>query len=254
MNVNLFTKNIITLDEIDSTNSYAEKIISKNKPPEGTIILAKKQNKGRGLDKNKWESEDYKNLIFSIIIYPTFLKIYDQFLITIFISLAIKDFLQELIPEEKVSIKWPNDIYVHNKKICGILIQNASLGENLNQSIVGVGININQEHFISDAPNPISLKNISNQNYDLNFLIAPLSEHLQKRYLEIQDIKQLENIKNEYLNNLYKINTPSKFIVENNEKTGIIKGIDEFGRLEIRFDNQTEAFDLKEVKFVIKGI
>ena len=157
---------LIHLEETDSTNKYLNELCNKQCVEELTTITADFQTSGRGQRGNSWESEAGQNLMFSFVLYPTFLKARRQFLLSQIISLAIKEELERYV--SNISIKWPNDIYWKDKKICGMLIENDLTGVHISRSITGIGINVNQETFCSDAPNPVSLKQINGQSYDLS--------------------------------------------------------------------------------------
>jgi len=123
---------------------------------EFTTVIAERQTAGKGQRGNSWESEDCRNITFSFVLYPTFIEARRQFILSQIVSLSIKEELDQWT--EGISIKWPNDIYWNDKKICGILIENDLSGHHIGRSISGIGVNINQDVFRSNAPNPISLK------------------------------------------------------------------------------------------------
>ncbi len=157
--------NIYFYDHLTSTNSEAVRLLKESGLPEGAVISAGFQSAGRGQKENKWESEEGKNLLISVILFPINIEPDLQFIISMTISLGICDFLKRHIPAS--SIKWPNDIYVNNDKIAGVLIENSIMGSSIEYSIAGIGLNINQEKFTGDAPNPVSLKNITGIDYDI---------------------------------------------------------------------------------------
>ena len=136
----MFEKNIIKKNQISSTNTVAIELLKKEELPEGTIIWADEQTKGRGQRGNSWESEPGTNLTISIILFPHFLKAEDQFLLSKVTSLAITDYLANRF--NQVTIKWPNDIYVANDKIAGILIENSIIGSSFEYAVIGIGLNI----------------------------------------------------------------------------------------------------------------
>ena len=150
---------IIHIDETDSTNHWLKSHQLIANSPEPTAIWADYQTAGRGCGTNTWESERGKNLLFSMLIHPENLPANKQFQISMAISLAIVDALGQLVGD--LSIKWPNDIYWRNGKIGGILIENTLKGNLIKESIIGVGLNVNQREFHSDAPNPVSLWQIT---------------------------------------------------------------------------------------------
>ena len=150
---------IINLDETDSTNRYLTLLCDRELVSEYTTVRADYQTAGKGQRGNTWESEKGKNLLFSLVLYPTFLKAHRQFLLSQLTSLAVKETLE--LWTDDIRIKWPNDIYWKEKKICGMLIENELSAEGIARSIIGIGLNVNQEIFHSDAPNPVSLRQIT---------------------------------------------------------------------------------------------
>ena len=174
---------IIRLDNVDSTNTYLSGIASNS--PHGTCVLADRQSAGRGQRGNTWESEPGKNLTFSVLLRPDGLHASQQFRISQAVSLAITDTLDGFLPEGiEAKVKWPNDIYVGNRKICGILIENTLCGAAIQHSIIGIGLNINQRDFLSDAPNPVSLYQLTRKDTCINDIYwkayCPVScNHLQ---------------------------------------------------------------------------
>ena len=158
------TPQIIRLAETDSTNNYLREQCAKDRLPEGSLVIADFQTAGKGQVGNSWESEAGKNLMFSILLYPDFLPANRQFLISQIASLSVKETLDEYT--DSVTVKWPNDIYWKDRKICGMLIENDLSGHNLYCSIIGIGINLNQAVFRGDAPNPVSLFQIIGKEVD----------------------------------------------------------------------------------------
>lgn len=176
----IFPVPLIHINETNSTNNYLQSLCSKQKMEELTVVAADFQTSGRGQRGNSWESDPGKNLLFSTVIFPEFLEARRQFLISQVISLAIKEELDTYASD--ISIKWPNDIYWKEKKICGMLIENDLMGRNISQSIAGIGININQEIFHSSAPNPVSLLQITGEEYDLFEILKNIMLRIQSYY------------------------------------------------------------------------
>jgi BirA family biotin operon repressor/biotin-[acetyl-CoA-carboxylase] ligase len=216
---------------------------------EGTVVLACFQEKGRGQRGNSWESEKGKNLLASIILFPGFLGAEKQFVVSKIVCLALYDFLISEIPD--VSIKWPNDLYIGNKKIAGILIENGVKGRNIYSSVLGIGLNLNQENFISGAPNPVSLKQITGENYDINDVAGKVASLVFKWYEKLKE-GNFEYIDSMYLDRLFRKNVWGVFKKGNVGFEAKIIGIGEFGQLilEERNGNISE-FMFKEVEFVI---
>lgn len=234
---------------LESTNLTAIEYLSKNTPSEGTTIYTYQQHGGRGQIGSKWESEPDKNVALSTILFPDFLPSRRQFLLSQTVSLAIYDFLSTYITSN-LRIKWPNDLYVGNKKIGGILIQNVLSGARLQSSVVGIGININQTVFLSDAPNPVSLKEITKETYHLDSLVEELCRAFDLRYRQLRAGKY-EEIERTYLQRLYRYGEEAIFQRDNlGIFVGQITGIASDGKLQIMTQKGMEEFALKEVRFV----
>ncbi|WP_294606353.1 biotin--[acetyl-CoA-carboxylase] ligase [uncultured Bacteroides sp.] len=182
----VFPVPLIILPETDSTNNHLTQLCNEQQSAvrEFTTIIAERQTAGKGQRGNSWESEDCRNITFSFVLYPTFVEARRQFVLSQIVSLSIKEELDEWT--EGISIKWPNDIYWNEKKICGILIENDLSGHHIGRSISGIGVNINQETFRSNAPNPVSLKQITGQEYDRYLILANIMRRLKEYYSLLQ--------------------------------------------------------------------
>lgn len=244
-NTNFIGKNVIYLPTCHSTNDIATESLSKNNVSEGTIFITDHQTAGKGQRGNQWEAEKGMNLTLSIILKPHFLDISEQYFLNIIISLSIHDLFSQYI-NHGLSIKWPNDIFYLDNKMGGILIENSIRNNQLENVVVGIGLNINQQHFINEKA--ISLSNICNQQFNLQELLALLIGYIETRYIQLKKGGK-QNIIKDYLHVLYWINEKHLFKAENFFE-GEIKGIDSVGRL-IILDNQKERFfNNKEVTFV----
>lgn len=244
-------KIILEFDEVESTNLTANELIKKNEILEGTIILSKFQKHGKGQEGNYWESEAEKNLLMSVVLCPTFLKPEKQFILNKIVSLAVAEFVEKMLPRENVKIKWPNDIYVDDKKVAGILINNIIKGNSFEYTIIGIGININQKVYLSNAPNPVSIAQLSDENYDIKKVLIIFNEILNRWY-ELLRNGLFSSIDKNYLNSLYRIETYYSYKISDNTIKAKITGISEYGHLKlIGDDNQLYECDLKEIKFVI---
>lgn len=238
-------KKLEILPHCHSTNKVAADLLNKERPPEGTVILTEDQTAGKGQRGNQWESEPYKNLTFSIIFYPHFLLIRDQFYLNMIISLGISEALKPELGNE-VKVKWPNDIYVNDYKICGILIENAIKGSMMEHSIIGIGLNVNQTLFSVDKAT--SMSELTLMNYDLNDVFNRVIQSIEKYYLLLRN-GDLDKIKKAYLNNLYWINEVHLF-ESNGVFSGQIVNVDEVGRLVIESNQKRDTYDIKEVTFI----
>lgn len=248
----------IRLKRINSTNAYALEFISKSNPIEGTVISASFQYAGKGQIGRFWESEDGKNITCSTILRPTFIRAHDQFYLNMAISLALADLIDHILKEVdlKASIKWPNDIYVGDEKIAGILIQNSIVGKNLNASVIGTGININQIQFSGNIPNPTSIATLLTREIDLESAFNSLFDFLSLRYTELKTRyagNLMQGMKQAYLDRMYRLNTWADFKTEDEELfSGRIIGIDEIGRLQIQRENDSiKTFSFREIQFIL---
>ena len=179
---------MIHLNETDSTNRYLQQLCQEagnNKVEEFTTVCADYQTAGKGQRGNSWEAAKGANLLFSFVCYPTFVPIRQQFVLSQLISLGIKETLDEYCSD--ISIKWPNDIYGKEKKICGILIENDLQGNSIGRCISGIGLNINQEVFLSDAPNPISLKQITGKHYQRETILEKVMQRIEQSYQKLKE-------------------------------------------------------------------
>ena len=238
--------------QLPSTNLYALEQLTKSKPLEGTIITTEAQTEGRGQIGSQWESEAQKNITLSVILYPKFLLAKDQFWLNIAVSLSILDFFQTYILDpHSVKIKWPNDIYVGQKKITGVLIQNQINSSSIQSSVIGFGININQTHFLSNAPNPTSLKLETQKDYELEQLIAVLCQKIESRYLQLRNNKR-EKLKADYFHHLFQYQEKCTYQDKSGKQfIGRIIGITPFGKLEIAQEEGVKNYEIKEIKFVL---
>jgi BirA family biotin operon repressor/biotin-[acetyl-CoA-carboxylase] ligase len=253
MNTQVIGSHIIEIEQTASTNTYTANLLRSKKQVEGTVIIAYNQTAGRGQDQNKWESEPLKNITFSIILYPVFLDPGNQFQLSKAISLGIIDYLKNILPEyhESIKIKWPNDIYVGDKKICGILIQNSITGSCLSDSIIGIGLNVNQSTFKSDAPNPISIKNLTEKELDLKECLSSLCISLNYRYNQVEN-HQSEIIKQNYIDSLYRFGEWSKYKIDDCILIAKINGISTYGQLLLEDKNGNNyTCNIKEVTYIL---
>lgn len=241
----------IRLESVDSTNKYALKLIEDGQCEEGMAIVSNEQTAGKGHADSDWESEKGKNLTFSLVLRPVFIDPSKQFAITQIVSVAILSFLQKMLPYGMVRIKWPNDIYVENKKIAGILIQNTIRGQKLDFSVIGIGLNVNQEVFRSVAPNPVSLIYYTGVLHNLDELLELLLTEITMLYTNSASAPFVESLTNIYLENLYRFNEVSDYRANGIEFKGKIVGVGEYGNLQVEQKNgKVTEFDFKEIEFL----
>lgn len=237
------------VDEIDSTNNYMKSLLLKQKVKEGTIISADFQTGGRGQRGNGWMSENGKNLLFSIVLYPDAVKANEQFLISQVVSLAVADFLRKYT--DGITIKWPNDIYWRENKICGILIENAIEGDKIKESVCGIGINLNQESFDDSLPNPVSLKQITGEYYKQSIMLGEVRELLFSYYEQLRR-GEMQIIAENYRDSLFRKTGYHLFNDNTNDFIARIKDVASDGTLVLQTKSGDERrFAFKEVRYVL---
>ena len=236
---------IIHIDETDSTNRW----LKEN--GEGTMVVtADYQKAGKGCGTNSWESERGKNLTFSMLIHPTDIPASQQFRITEIVSVALCEVLEQYLSSRStlhapLSIKWPNDIYVGDRKICGILIENRLQGPVIKDAIIGIGLNVNQTAFVSDAPNPISLRQIVGHEIDREAL---LHDFLQA--FEMFSVR--ENTGFSYRKRLFRLGKKATFEDQAGRFEGTITEVEADGHLLIRDQtDRVRRYAFKEVQYII---
>jgi len=240
--------NIIPVETVSSTNSYLKELANKQALEEGTLIVCDNQTAGRGQQGNTWESEAGKNITCSMLLYPSFLPVWQYFLLSKAVSLGVKETLD--IYTDGITVKWPNDIYYKDKKIAGILIENELTGNEYKLSIVGIGININQERFMSDAPNPVSLKQITGRNMDTEKLLKELAGNILHRYEQLKG-DNTEPIVRMYHEVLYHKTGFHYFEDKDGLFAARIDGVSDDGFLHLVTDRDEErSYAFKNVRFI----
>lgn len=241
-------KPLIKFRELVSTNNYAMQKLAEDNAGEGTTFVSTFQTGGRGQVKNSWESEKGKNLLFSILLKPHFLPIVRQFLISKIVALAVADVVALYV--DNVSLKWPNDVYVGDLKIAGILIENIIMGSVLENSVAGIGLNVNQTKFLSDAPNPVSLFQLTNRQIDLDELLTLLLKRLNYWYDVLKNGRE-ELVDRHYEQRLYRLGVRKEFRDSGGRYRGTIKGVNDIGQLTVEDEHgQERVYHFKEVAFI----
>ena len=240
-------------DSIGSTNTYLRELNGGDPSYDYEVAVATFQTAGRGQKGNSWESEAGKNLLFSILAHPSNLKVQEQFYISQAIALAVSDSVMAAIGPNyaaDVSVKWSNDVYWKDFKMAGILIENTLQGSSILDTVVGVGLDVNQEVFVSDAPNPISLKNITGREFDLetllNDIIARFIGYIEKT---AEDRPMVDAL---YKSRLYRRKGFHRFRDEKGEFRARIEGICPDGCLMLLTDNgEHRVYEFKQVQFIL---
>ncbi|MDR1725546.1 MAG: biotin--[acetyl-CoA-carboxylase] ligase [Bacteroidales bacterium] len=246
--------NLKTFASLGSTQTYMLQDDENNNLPEFSIYLTHCQKEGKGQANNAWESENFKNLTFSLLLKPLFLQPAEQFIITQILSLGVIDCLKKYLKHEDIKIKWPNDIYVKKNKICGILVQNKIMGNDFLKSYCGIGLNVNQTLF-KFANNPTSMALETEKNYDLDVICEELIDSIFFRYYSIRAKNQLalnlETIKKEYLSKMLYFGQEREYIYKEEKIKAKIIGVNSYGALQLnKNDGKLVEAEQKEIKFI----
>ena len=240
-------------DSIGSTNTYLRELNGGDPEYDYEVAVADFQTAGRGQKGNTWESEQGKNLLFSILAHPRNIKVQEQFYISEAIALAVSDSVIAAIGPEfasGVSVKWSNDIYWKDFKMAGILIENTLQGDRILDTVAGVGLDVNQEVFVSDAPNPISLKNITGREFDRDAILSDIVQRFIS-YMELPADKRPE-MDRLYRERLYRREGYHKFCDENGIFEARIEGIRPDGCLTLQTSTgELRVYEFKQVQFIL---
>ena len=243
---------LVKLKETSSTNTWCREHIRDVEMP--VFVMTEVQTAGRGQRGNSWEAEAGKNLTFSIVWRPEGVRPDQQFAISEAVALGVRDYLGSRGIEARV--KWPNDIYSGDRKICGILIEHSILGATIERSIIGVGVNVNQSVFLSDAPNPVSMTNISGKIYDLATEADGIAEFIRVRLETVSSENGRAAIHDDFMSGLWRGEGgwyPFRDLAEGRLFSGRIEGVAPTGHLSVRERDSDlmHAYAFKEVEFIL---
>ena len=240
---------IIKLNAIDSTNDFLKDLTRNQLVDNFTTVVAQKQTKGKGQMGATWDSEEGKNLIMSILVKDVLQNVDEIFHLNVAIALSVLQVLQDFkVPN--LSVKWPNDIMSDHKKIGGILIENSFKSDTKIESIVGIGLNVNQKQF-ENLPKASSMAVITSTEFDLDMLLNKIIFQIKKNCSWILS-NQSDKLWKEYHNHLFKINVPMAFEDANQNKfMGIIQGVSSEGRLQVILeDDSIKSYGIKEIQIL----
>jgi BirA family biotin operon repressor/biotin-[acetyl-CoA-carboxylase] ligase len=239
-------KNIFYIKQTQSTNALSWKMNREKSLPEGLVIYTDFQSAGKGQPGNAWESSKGMNLLFSVMLHPIQVHMDELFLISQLVSVAIKNALDEYTTN--ITIKWPNDIYWNDKKLAGILIENSLQGNKIMSVVIGIGLNVNQKLFLSNAPNPVSLFLITGKRQNRKQLLQKICQNIMGLYYEMDK----EKIRKKYAEYLYR--NIGFYSFEANKETfrAKIKEVQPDGMLELETEKgEQKSFYFKEVQFIL---
>ena len=238
-------KNSIYIKQTPSTNALSWEMNREKSLPEGLVIYTDFQSAGKGQPGNAWESSKGKNLLFSMVLHPIHVPMDELFLVSQLVSIAIKKALDEYTTN--ITVKWPNDIYWNDKKLVGILIENSLQGNKIMSVVIGVGLNVNQKIFFSNAPNPVSLSQITGKRQNRKQLLQQICQNIMELYYEMDT----EKIRKIYAESLYRKSGFYSFEANNETFQAKIKEVQTDGMLELETEKgELKSFYFKEVQFI----
>ena len=242
-------RRIIRLEETDSTNRYLKQLVREERPEEGSLVIADYQTEGRGQMGNSWYSGRGDNLLFSLLIYPRQLPANESFILSRVTSLALKNLLDYFTDD--IRIKWPNDIYWKDKKIAGILIENDIQGKEIDNTVIGIGLNVNQQIFPVDLANPVSLRQITGTLHDREHLLELFMREFFLIYRDLQEGLKTD-IEDEYMLDLYRVNDYYWFEDSTGRFKAKIETVLSSGHLVLRTldSDEQRRYAFKEVSFM----
>lgn len=243
-NTQIIGQNIIYFKQVASTNQVAHDLIRNNMASHGTVLIADYQSEGRGQYGKSWLSEPFENLMFSLILQPVTKWTADPFLINKLITLAMYQQIKSELPLQQVRIKWPNDILVDGKKICGILVENNFSGSTLNYSIAGIGLNVNQHFEHIQHINATSLAGLTGRDIDREQLLKSTLERIEDLYIN----QSAEDIAKAFDQALYGYMISSAFDINGDIVMAIVMGCDKDGCLILEIDGLDKHYPHGSIK------
>lgn len=236
-------KSLIYVPECHSTNTLLAELSGQQNLAEGTVVITGFQSAGRGQRGTQWQVEPGQNITASFLFRPHFLEPHQQFALTQWVALAIAETVKQFVTEP-IWVKWPNDVLIGSRKVCGVLIENTLSGKMIGQSIVGIGLNVNQLRF--EFPMATSLRIVTGRLHNLSLVFETLCEHLEQFFFELRAGKIL---KESYLKHLYGWREKLLFSAGENDFEAVIEDVTAEGKLLVRKGADLCAFGFKEIRF-----
>ena len=239
-----FGKQVFKLNSVDSTNNYAANLLKDGIIENGAVVMADFQTNGRGQRSNVWHSAPGMNLCASFVYLPANLALSDLMTINWWVSLSVIDLLNKF--SVKASIKWPNDIFVEDLKVGGLLIETVNQGTQVKSIIIGVGINVNQLDF--NTIQATSIKKTNGIHNSIEDVLWSLCDSLTSN---VPLLNQRDMLKSSYEAHLFRVGVKQEFLIAEKALFGEIQGVGSLGQLKVRIDNKDQLFDHGQIKFII---
>ncbi len=246
MDNNLFVGKVLhTFDSLPSTNDYLVELLAKSEPPEGMVVCADNQTAGRGQYGSRWHSAPGENLLVSVLFYPQWLSVADQWLLSEAMAVAVRQAVAEAT-QLPVHIKWPNDVYVGGRKVAGLLLQCGLNGASLRYAVVGIGLNVNQCFFPPEVPNATSLASVCGRLFDRSAVLERILVWVEQSYLQLR--RGGKHIRSLYRENLLGLGRRRAFRRPDGSVFGAMP-VDVLpdGRLLLQTEQGEVAFSVKEL-------
>ena len=244
-------KVIVWTEETSSTNDLLRQRVDAGEHVD--VLATRFQTAGRGQGGNRWESARGKNLLFSLCVHPRRVSAKGQYVLSMAVAVGMVNGLRTLIEGTgELKVKWPNDIYVGHRKLSGILIENRLRGTQIAQSIVGIGLNVNQQTFVSDAPNPVSLRQLTGTEHDVERLLEKLTEALFSAIAQTETEEGRERLRQNYQDLLYRRGEMAGYSDADGTFRARIHHVEDDGHLVMTDEHGRERrYAFKEVTFNI---
>lgn len=244
---------IVHLDETDSTNRWLS-AHAADFSGEKVCVETAFQTAGKGQGNNRWESERDCNLTLSVLTHPDGVEAREQFVLSMAAALSVSDALQEVLPEGVASeVKWPNDIYVGDRKIAGILMECRLKGCRICDCITGIGLNVNQKRFVSDAPNPVSVIRLTARETDRSVLLQGILRHYDRRMAQTETEEGRRELRSEYHSRLWRREGVHGYCDDGGVFMASLMGVEDDGHLVLRDESgRMRRYAFKEVKSIIQ--
>ncbi len=244
--------NLHFLEETTSTNSWMQAALDSNAVKPGDAVYTFSQTEGRGQKGNRWFSEPGKNLLFSLLIEPKALLATEQFRLSMMLALALKNLLDEDIPN--LCVKWPNDLYAGNRKLAGMLLENRLAGKNVQYAIAGIGLNVNQSIFPEELSNPVSMVQLTGDETELHDFAARFYQGLSDAFKRLE-LCSTETLKRDYMKALFRNSGLHPYRDSNGTFFASIENVTELGYLVLKTaEGELRSYEIKTLAFLTNSV
>lgn len=251
MNTLFIGKIFYRMPVVDSTNDWLTARLVEN-PPEGMVVVADDQTAGKGQSGNRWWGEPGQNLTLSFLLHPRFLVPREIFYLNKLVSVALQKVIAAMLPDAEVHIKWPNDLLVNRRKVAGMLTENQFSGTKVKSSVIGIGVNINQQLFPEESyGRATSLAVVAERSFDRDEVMEKLLQAIEAEYLALKAGRR-DALDRSYLGNLWGYQEKIRMRIDGEEQSVVLVGVDAVGQLAVEMEGKLRYFQVKEVEFLFE--